>query len=201
MREKNILRAAEALYRAQADDKNAILASLIDNKEASKLVKDQGRALVILEKIILPRGQNTFEVEEMQELILKKLKKKGHRIQDNETPDDEEYAAEKKQYMDERLAKVPELLGVSLNDLKTPEEELIEKTIAQQEAKQQTYDLLTAQGLPVPHDLEQEITLAGEPVKFAEAPDLSVEPLFSVRILLGVLLVIAVVLFRLKTAT
>lgn len=37
------------------------------------------------------------------------------------------------------------------------EEETIQKTIAQQEAKVKTYDILTAKGLPIPQDLRQEI--------------------------------------------
>lgn len=37
------------------------------------------------------------------------------------------------------------------------EEETIQKTVAQQEAKVKTYDILTAKGLPVPADLKQEV--------------------------------------------
>jgi len=37
------------------------------------------------------------------------------------------------------------------------EEETIQKTVAQQEAKVKTYDILTAKGLPIPADLKQEI--------------------------------------------
>ncbi len=37
------------------------------------------------------------------------------------------------------------------------EEELIQKTVSQQEAKVKTYDILTAKGLPIPADLKQEI--------------------------------------------
>lgn len=123
MREKNIRRAAHALYAAQADDKNAILGSRVEDKEVRTLIKDQGRALTILEKIILPYGQNSFDEDQMYDLLFRKLKKKGHRIQDDETPDDEQYAAEKKAYMDERTAKVPTLLGLSLADLPQDEEQ------------------------------------------------------------------------------
>jgi hypothetical protein len=132
MREKNVVRAAEALYNAQADDKNALLASRITDKEVAKMVKDQGRALVVLEKLVLPYGKNAFEKDEMSEILLKKLKKKGHRIQDDETPDDEQYAAEKEKYMAERLEKVPTLLGMQLSDLeeKEPKEEELQLTLA-----------------------------------------------------------------------
>jgi len=37
------------------------------------------------------------------------------------------------------------------------EEEMIQKTVSQQEAKVKTYDILTAKGLPIPADLKQEV--------------------------------------------
>lgn len=41
--------------------------------------------------------------------------------------------------------------------LEKTEEETIQKTVAQQEAKVKTYDILTAKGLPIPADLKQEV--------------------------------------------
>lgn len=37
------------------------------------------------------------------------------------------------------------------------EEEMVQKTVSQQEAKVKTYDILTAKGLPIPVDLKQEV--------------------------------------------
>jgi hypothetical protein len=146
MREKNLRRAADALYAAQADDKNSILASKIEDKDVAKLVKDQGRALVVLEKLILPYGQNSFDADEMYDLLIFKLMAKGHRIQDNETPDDEEYAEEKSRYMEERLLKVPALLGTTLEE------------VQQAEKKE-----------------DSEFTLAGDPVQIKSELDSRVE--------------------------
>jgi hypothetical protein len=47
--------------------------------------------------------------------------------------------------------------------LEKSEEEMIQKTVAQQEAKVKTYDILTAKGLPVPPDLRAEIEGAQAP--------------------------------------
>lgn len=47
--------------------------------------------------------------------------------------------------------------------LEKSEEEMIQKTVAQQEAKVKTYDILTAKGLPVPPDLKMEIEGAQAP--------------------------------------
>jgi hypothetical protein len=41
--------------------------------------------------------------------------------------------------------------------LEKTEEEMIQKTVSQQEAKVKTYDILTAKGLPIPPDLKQEV--------------------------------------------
>lgn len=42
------------------------------------------------------------------------------------------------------------------------QEEMIQKTVAQQEAKVKTYDILIAKGLPVPMDLRQEVEGSGQ---------------------------------------
>jgi hypothetical protein len=47
--------------------------------------------------------------------------------------------------------------------LEKSEEEMIQKTVAQQEAKVKTYDILTAKGLPVPPDLKAEVEGAMAP--------------------------------------
>lgn len=122
MRQKNIRRAAQALYESQADDKNKLLASFIDNKEVRKRVADQGRALLILERLCLPQGKFSFTIEEIHSALLKKLEKKGHRIQEDDAEDDEQYAREKEQFTRERLALVDNVLGKRMVDL-PPEEE------------------------------------------------------------------------------
>lgn len=117
MRQKNIRRAAEALYESQADDKNKLLASFIDNKEVRKRVADQGRALLILERLCLPQGKFSFTLEEIHTALLRKLEKKGHRIQEDDAEDDEQYAKEKEQFTRERLAMVGDVLGKTFEDL------------------------------------------------------------------------------------
>ena len=116
MREKNIRRAAEALYMSQGDDKNQILGSRISDPEAKKLVKDQGRVLVVLEKLILPKGKDAYTKDEMYELLYNKLVKKGHRIQGDDEEDTPEYAAEKKAAIEARSAMVPGLFGKTLQE-------------------------------------------------------------------------------------
>jgi hypothetical protein len=119
MRQKNIERAAEALFVSQGDDKNKLLASLIPDKEVRERVKDQGRALLILERLCLPQGKFAFTKEEIHGSLLRKLAKKGHRIQDNEELDDEQFAAEKETARIQRLAMVDNVLGKTLEDLET----------------------------------------------------------------------------------
>lgn len=118
MRQKNIKRAAHGLYLTQADDKNKLLSKLCTTPEAKELVQDQGRALVILEKLVLPQGTDSYDEDEMAAILLKKLKKKGHRIQDDEEEDDEQYAEEKEKWAAARLEKVPTLFGKSIKDEK-----------------------------------------------------------------------------------
>lgn len=109
MRDKNIKRAAHALFLSQGDDKNSALAKRISDKKARKLVKDQGRALIIIEKLLLPFGKDDYSEEEIYDIITKKLTKKGHRIQDDEAEDTPQYAEEKRKYEEARAARVPNL--------------------------------------------------------------------------------------------
>lgn len=132
MREKNIKRAAHCLYLSQGDDKNKLLARRITDKKARKVVEDQGRALVVLEKLVLPYKKEDYDEDEMFKLLMKKLKKKGHRIQDDESEDDEQYAKEKAEATEKRLARVPTFLGMSLSEL--DEEEAQEKAVDSQES-------------------------------------------------------------------
>lgn len=118
MRQKNIRRAAEALFESQGDDKNKVLASFIENKEVRKRVADQGRALLILERLCLPQGKFSFSMEEIHESLLRKLEKKGHRIQEDDETDTEQYAQEKEKAKRERLAMVDNVLGKTIEDLK-----------------------------------------------------------------------------------
>lgn len=127
MREKNIRRAAEALFASQGDDKNKVLASFIENKEVRKVVKDQGRALLILERLCLPEGKFSFTMEEMHSSLLRKLEKKGHRIQKDDEEDTEQFAQEKQQAKTERLAMVNNVLGKTLDELPPDEEKEEEK--------------------------------------------------------------------------
>lgn len=120
-------RAAHGLYLSQADDKNKLLSKLCTTPEAKELVQDQGRALVILEKLILPLGKDSYDEDEMAKILFKKLKKKGHRIQDDEEDDDEKYAAEKAKWERSRLAKVPTLFGKSIKDEKDEEKPKVAK--------------------------------------------------------------------------
>jgi hypothetical protein len=122
MRKKNIKKAAEALFASQGDDKNKLLATFIEDKEVKKLVKNQGRALLILERLCLADGKFSFTEEEMYDSLLRKLEKKGHRIQEDDEEDTEEFAQEKAQAKTERLAMVDNVLGKTLDQL-PPEEE------------------------------------------------------------------------------
>lgn len=122
MREKNIRRAAHALYLSQGDDKNTILASNLIDKEPSKLVKDQGRALVILEKLVLPQGKYAYSEEEMYNALYSALANHGHRIQDDEAEDEEVYLQEKEDYEAQRKAVVPSLLGKTVEQVKAEKE-------------------------------------------------------------------------------
>src|SRR6476646_64766 len=117
MREKNVLRAAEALFSSQGDDKNKVLASFIEDKEVRGRVKDQGRALLILERLVLPTGKFSYTKEEMHLALLNKLKKKGHRIQADDAEDDEQYAREKEQFVAERQALVSDVLGKTVEQV------------------------------------------------------------------------------------
>lgn len=54
--------------------------------------------------------------------LLKKLEKKGHRIQEDEEEDTEEFAQEKVQAKEERLLQVGDVLGKTLEDLAVEEE-------------------------------------------------------------------------------
>lgn len=116
MREKNIKRAAKALYLSQADDKNDLLSRRISDPKARKLVQDQGRALIILEKIVLPYKKEDYSCEEMEILLTKKLKKKGHKIQADDAEDTPEEAKEKKRTTAARRERVPDLFGMVLED-------------------------------------------------------------------------------------
>lgn len=61
--------------------------------------------------------------------------------------------------------------------LERVEEELIQKTVAQQDAKVKAYDILAARGLPIPSDLKQEIEGAGIPgLAPGQSTNLSVTP-------------------------
>lgn len=117
MREMNVLRAAEALFASQGDDKNKVLASFIDNKDVRTRVKDQGRALLILERLVLPTGKFSYTKEEMHLALLKKLEKKGHRIQADDAEDDEQYKQEKEQFVTERQAMVSDVLGKTVEEV------------------------------------------------------------------------------------
>lgn len=117
MRQKNIRRAAEALFASQGDDKNKVLGSFIDNKEVRKRVQDQGRALLILERLCLPQGKFSFSVNEIHSALLTKLEKKGHRIQEDDAEDDEQYAEEKEQFTKERLEMVGDVLGKTVAEV------------------------------------------------------------------------------------
>jgi hypothetical protein len=117
VREKNILRAAQALFASQGDDKNKVLASFIDNKDVRKRVQDQGRALLILERLCLPQGKFSYSIEEVHSALLTKLEKKGHRIQKDDAEDDEQYAEEKERFTKERLEMVGDVLGKTLADV------------------------------------------------------------------------------------
>lgn len=114
MREKNIARAAHALFLSQGDDKNSQLAERIQDKEVRRMVKDQGRVMILTERLLLPTGQHDYSEEEMYERLTNKLIKKGHRIQDNEEEDTEQYAAEKEAYDTSRAARVPSIWGQPL---------------------------------------------------------------------------------------
>jgi hypothetical protein len=121
MRQKNVLRAAEALFVSQGDDKNKVLASFIDNKDVRNRVKDQGRALLILERLVLPQGKFSYTKEEMHLALLKKLEKRGHRIQADDAEDDEQYAQEKEQFVTERQAMVSDVLGKTVEQVEQEE--------------------------------------------------------------------------------
>jgi hypothetical protein len=57
------------------------------------------------------------------------------------------------------------------------EEEMIQKTVAQQEAKVKTYDILTAKGLPIPPDLRQEIEgMSGFAGPTGQPTELGIQP-------------------------
>src|SRR5688572_14638243 len=116
MREKNIRRAAHALFMSQGDDKNQILAERINDPEARKLVKGQGRALVVLEKYILPQGTDSYTEDQMYEMLYNKLTKKGHRIQGDDEEDTPEYAEEKRRAIEARSSMVPGLFGKTLQE-------------------------------------------------------------------------------------
>lgn len=111
MRDKNIKRAAHALYLSQGDDKNSELGKRINDPEAKRLVKDQGRAIVCIEKLLLPYGKDDYSEEEMYERITTRLKKKGHRIQGDEEEDTPEYLEEKRKYEEARKARVTSIWG------------------------------------------------------------------------------------------
>jgi len=106
LRKKNVKRAAKALFESQGDDKNANLAARIYDREIREIVKDQGRALLILEKLVLPLDQEDFSQEEMEYRLTKKLLKKGHKLQDDEVEDTELEAAKKQEAMQRRFARV-----------------------------------------------------------------------------------------------
>lgn len=117
MRQKNIERAAEALYVSQGDDKNSILGSFISDKEVRKRVKDQGRALLILERLLLPPGKFSFTKDEIHNALIRRLEKKGHRIQGDDDVDEDQFAQEKEAARVQRLAMVDNVLGKTLEDL------------------------------------------------------------------------------------
>lgn len=123
MREKNIKRAARALYLSQGDDKNELLSKRIQDEEASKLVKDQGRALVVLEHLCLPSGTWDYSEYEMADLLRAKLENKGHRIQADDEPDTEQYAEEKRIARERRTARVPDVFGMKLDPIESKKEE------------------------------------------------------------------------------
>jgi hypothetical protein len=106
MRRKNVKRAATALFLSQGDDKNKELTKKIYDKNTQEVVADQGRALIILEKLVLPFGKEDFSEEEMECFLTKKLNKKGHRIQDDEEEDTELRAEEKEFAMQRRYQRV-----------------------------------------------------------------------------------------------
>lgn len=114
------------MYLSQADDKNSLLARRITDPKARRLVEDQGRALILLEKLVLPYGQEAYEEDEMTHLLKKKLVKKGHRIQGDTEEDDEKYASEKKKATEARRTKVPSLFGMVLEDAEQPSEAPVE---------------------------------------------------------------------------
>lgn len=127
MREKNIRRAARGLYFSQGDDKNKLLATRIIDEDARQLVEDQGRALVILEKLLLPQGKFDYSADEMNFLIKENLVKKGHKIQGDKEEDTPQYAEESKIAREVRLARVPTVLGMSLNDPPVEKEKVVEE--------------------------------------------------------------------------
>jgi hypothetical protein len=162
MRQKNIRRAAEALFVSQGDDKNKILASFIENKEVSKRVADQGRALLILERLCLPQGKFSFSLEEIHGALMKKLEKKGHRIQDDDTEDDEQYSKEKETALRQRIQLVPEVLGRTLEDLTIAKEEQPDEEQQKQEELEEAREIQKRLLDDLPEVSEVEDTTSGE---------------------------------------
>lgn len=188
VRDKNIRRAARALFMSQGDDKNSILAKQIsgdsDHADSVKsLVKDQGRVLVILEKLVLPLGQHSFSEEEMYGLLTSKLEKKGHRIQDDEEEDTPEYAAEKQAAIEARAKLVPDLFGVSVaeleaektNDLPDEEENVsAEVPVIEDVWEGSPQDILAeVHGIPMPVVSSTGEKSAGEVVPLTDLDNLS----------------------------
>jgi len=132
----------------------------------------------IMEEVLTIDEDGNEVIEERNKLMIPEMRMKVLDLRDEATQR-QFYQALKQQGVplpDQDLA-----MGMHydfVESLAKTEEEMIQKTVSQQEAKVKTYDILTAKGLPIPPDLKQEVEgMAGfQPPQPGEGTDIGVTP-------------------------
>lgn len=154
-----ILRTYQKYLKRHYESRAAIVAEAQEHYAYEK--RGQTR-IPIMEEVIRYDDEGNEYIEERKKLMYPELKMKVLDLRDEATQ------RQFLQVLKQAGVPVPDTdlaMGMGYdfpNALAKMEEELIQKTVAQQDAKVKTYDILSARGLPIPPDLQAEIEGQGQ---------------------------------------
>jgi hypothetical protein len=138
-------------------------ASIVAEAQEHFAYEKRGQTRIpIMEEVIRYDDEGNEYIEERKKLMYPELKMKVLDLRDEATQ------RQFLQVLKQAGVPVPDSdlamgMGYDFPDsLAAMEEELIQKTVAQQDAKVKTYDILSARGLPIPPDLQAEIEGQGQ---------------------------------------
>ena len=138
-------------------------ASIVAEAQEHYAYEKRGQTRIpIMEEVIRYDDEGNEYIEERKKLMYPDLKMKVLDLRDEATQ------RQFLQVLKQAGVPVPDTdlamgMGYDFTEaLAKMEEELIQKTVAQQDAKVKTYDILSARGLPIPPDLQAEIEGQGQ---------------------------------------